>query len=72
MSLAQTLRLWHGELYILDSDLQGMREGHDVALAMGLTAPVGHTATLAHLCRNEGGYKLWSVLCQVALPVAKI
>lgn len=35
---------------MLDSDLEGMREGHGVAI--GLTAPVGHIATLPHVEMN--------------------
>lgn len=59
---------------MLDSDLEGTREGHGVA--MGLTAPVGHIATLPHVEMNvpclATDYRLRSVLQQAAQPVAKI
>lgn len=49
---------------MLDSDLEGPREGHGVA--MGLTAPVGHIATLPHVEMNipclATDYRLRSVL----------
>lgn len=59
---------------ILESDLEGMREGHGVAT--GLTAPVGHLASLIHVEMNvpclATGYKFRRVLGEDALPVAKI